>query len=257
MFPYSTRADRVACCHQPSAAPLLLLSLALTQSTHRRHLLLERQACLVLRKSATTGNSDLHAYTTAERTVVALPLSPLATPRTSRRRTPLLAPSTRCTLCLASCPFEATRAPPRRHSMSHPSSQPRSAALAEATQRSPTLSRPPDDEVQTLLTGFTARRPTQAVTAALRSISAICSNLNISRDRIVFNWFKTVTGLLKRGAGGQWAYDSWDKSQKVTFGRSLKVIEKNVLKAQRTGFQAVLDVLVRRGSCPGCFQESL
>ncbi|TKA50141.1 hypothetical protein B0A53_06419 [Rhodotorula sp. CCFEE 5036] len=127
--------------------------------------------------------------------------------------------------------------------MSHPSSQPRSAALAEATQRSPTLSRPPDDEVQTLLTGFTARRPTQAVTAALRSISAICSNLNISRDRIVFNWFKTVTGLLKRGAGGQWAYDSWDKSQKVTFGRSLKVIEKNVLKAQRTGFQAVLDVL--------------
>lgn len=159
--------------------------------------------------------------------------------------------------CLASYHWGGSLVPPRWQSMSRPSPQPGSAAPAEASRRSPTLSRPTNDEIQTLLAVFTARRPAQGVTFALRNISAICSNLVISRNRIVIDWFKTTTGLVKGNTPGRWAYDSWDYSQKIKFGRSLKEIEKNVSKAAGTEAQAVLDVLVRRGNCPGCFQESL
>lgn len=88
--------------------------------------------------------------------------------------------------------------------MSHSSAQPGTAAYDETTQQSPTLPRPTHgDEVQTLLAGFTARRPVQSVTLALRNISAICTRLHISQDRIVIDWLKTVTGLIKGDTNGQ------------------------------------------------------
>lgn len=175
-----------------------------------------------------------------------LALSPPAIPRTTRGQTPFYSSSHQegLLLCTArSLHFPATLA-------AHVPPEPPGGSTApnEVSRRAPTLSRPTHDEIETLLSPFTSKTPSPRVAEALKTIYAICSELDISQDQVVIDWFKTATGLVKGDTRGRWAYDFWDRPQKTRFGRSLQSITRDVQRAARTGAQAVVDILVRRDS---------